>query len=63
MTTAANPSRPRRAEVTAGYNLGVDAYAALWSPVILRAAQAVVAALALEHGARVEIRATVAPAP
>lgn len=53
MTTAASPSRPRRDEVTAAYDLGVDAYAALWSPVILPAAQAVVAALALERGARV----------
>ena len=53
MTTAASPSRPRRAAVTAAYDLGVDAYAALWSPVILPAAQAVVAALALDNGARV----------
>ena len=53
MTTAARPSRPRRADITAAYDLGVDAYAALWSPVILPAAHAVVAALALERGAQV----------
>jgi SAM-dependent methyltransferase len=53
MTTAASPSRPRRAEVAAAYDLGADVYAALWSPVILPAAQAVVSALALDRGARV----------
>ena len=52
MTTVAHP-RPGRAEVAAAYDLGVDAYAALWSPVILPAAQAVVAALALSRGDRV----------
>jgi SAM-dependent methyltransferase len=46
MTTTASPSQPRRADVTAAYDLGVDAYAELWSPVILPAAQALVAALA-----------------
>ncbi len=42
MTTAASASQPRRAEVAAAYDLGVDVYAALWSPVTLPAAQAVV---------------------
>jgi hypothetical protein len=46
VTTSASPSRPRRADVTMAYDLGVDVYVALWSPVILPAAQAVVAALA-----------------
>jgi SAM-dependent methyltransferase len=53
MTTPADTVRPRRSEVAAAYDLGVDAYVALWSPVILPAAQAVVAALNLNHGARV----------
>ena len=53
MTTAASPSQPRRTEVTAAYDLGVDAYVALWSPVILPAAQAVVAALAPDRAARI----------
>jgi hypothetical protein len=53
MTTAASASQPRRAEVAAAYDLGADVYAALWSPVILPAAQAVVAALAPSPAARV----------
>jgi SAM-dependent methyltransferase len=53
MTRVADAPRPQRAEVAAAYDLGVDAYAALWSPVILPAAQAVVAALTLDRGARV----------
>jgi SAM-dependent methyltransferase len=53
MTTPADTTRPRRTEVAAAYDLGVDAYIALWSPVILPAAQAVVAALDLGRAARV----------
>jgi SAM-dependent methyltransferase len=53
MITPADAARPRRSEVAAAYDLGVDAYVALWSPVILPAAQAVVAALDLGRGARV----------
>jgi SAM-dependent methyltransferase len=53
MTTPADTARPQRSEVAAAYDLGVDAYVALWSPVILPAAQAVVAALDLDRGARV----------
>jgi SAM-dependent methyltransferase len=53
MTTPAYTARPRRSEVAAAYDLGVDAYVALWSPVILPAAQAVVAALNLNRGAQV----------
>ena len=49
MTTAAHPARPQRADVTAAHDLGVDVYAALWSPVILRAAKVVVAALSLNR--------------
>jgi SAM-dependent methyltransferase len=51
MTTPAGTTRPRRAEVAAAYDLGVETYVALWSPVILPAAQAVLAALDLGHGA------------
>ena len=39
--------RPQRAEVSARYDLGVDTYVELWSPVILPPAIAVVAALDL----------------
>ena len=53
MTTPADCARPRRSEVTAAYDLGVDAYVALWSPVILPAAQALLAALDPGPGARV----------
>jgi SAM-dependent methyltransferase len=53
MTTMAHTLRPRRAEVAAAYDLGVEAYAALWSPVILPVAQAIVGAMALNRGARV----------
>jgi len=45
--TAAVSARPRRLEVAASYDLGVDAYDRLWSPVILPPARAVVDALAL----------------
>jgi methylase of polypeptide subunit release factors len=53
MTTIAHTLRPGRAEVAAACDLGVEAYTALWSPVILPAAQAVVGAMALNRGARV----------
>jgi SAM-dependent methyltransferase len=53
MTTPAGTTRPRRSEVAAAYDLGVDTYVALWSPVILPAAQAVLAALDVGRGARV----------
>jgi SAM-dependent methyltransferase len=46
-------ARPQRADVAGAYDLGVDAYAALWSPVILSPATAVVEALALPSHARV----------
>jgi SAM-dependent methyltransferase len=39
--------RPRRTDVVAAYDLGVEAYDVLWSPVILPPAVAVVEALAL----------------
>lgn len=47
------PARPSRAEVAASYDLGVEAYVALWSAVILPPAEAVVAALGLPRDARV----------
>jgi ubiquinone/menaquinone biosynthesis C-methylase UbiE len=53
VTASAAASRPRRADVTAAYDLGVDVYTALWSPVILPAAQALLATLAPGPGARV----------
>jgi SAM-dependent methyltransferase len=46
-------ARPRRADVAAAYDLGVEVYAALWSPVILPPAAAVVEALELPSDARV----------
>jgi SAM-dependent methyltransferase len=47
-TGSANPPpRPQRADVTASYDLGVDTYQALWSPVILPPAQALIAGLDL----------------
>ena len=45
--------RPRRADVAGAYDLGVDAYEALWSPVILPPAVAVVEAFGLPAGAQV----------
>ena len=53
MTTPAGTIRLQRTEVAAAYDQGVDAYVALWSPVILPAARAVVAALDLGPAARV----------
>jgi SAM-dependent methyltransferase len=47
------PAGPRRVDVAAAYDLGVDAYVSLWSPVILPPAQAVVAGLGLEGTPRV----------
>jgi SAM-dependent methyltransferase len=47
---AATPARPSRADVVASYDLGVDRYEQLWSPVILPAAVALVPWLRL--GAR-----------
>jgi SAM-dependent methyltransferase len=45
---AVSAGRPQRAEVAARYDLGVDAYVALWSPVILPPARSVIAALDLQ---------------
>ena len=42
MTTRSDQPRPRRADVADGYDRGVDAYEALWSPVILPPAAALV---------------------
>jgi SAM-dependent methyltransferase len=42
--------RPRRAEVAAHYDAGVDAYDSLWSPVILPPARQVVTSLELDAG-------------
>jgi SAM-dependent methyltransferase len=52
MTTpgSANPPRPQRADVAASYDLGVDTYQALWSPVILPPARALIAGLDLRDG-------------
>ena len=41
------PIRPRRADVAGGYDLGAEAYEALWSPVILPPAAALVPFLQL----------------
>jgi SAM-dependent methyltransferase len=45
--------RPRRRDVVASYDRGVDAYDDLWSPAILPAAIAAIASLGLQPGARV----------
>ena len=45
--SARAPLRPRRADVTASYDLGVERYEELWSPVILPAAEALVPLLEL----------------
>ncbi|HKA94702.1 MAG TPA: methyltransferase domain-containing protein [Streptosporangiaceae bacterium] len=42
MTTRTDQPRPRRADVADGYDRGADAYEALWSPVILPPAAALV---------------------
>jgi SAM-dependent methyltransferase len=42
VTQATDPARPRRADVANSYNLGVGAYEALWSPVILPPAESLV---------------------
>ena len=47
---AAAPARPCRADVTASYDIGVDGYEQLWSPVILPAAVALVPWLDLRDG-------------
>jgi SAM-dependent methyltransferase len=44
---AASPARPCRGDVVAGYDLGVDCYEQLWSPVILPAAVALIPWLGL----------------
>lgn len=44
------PSRPRRRDVVAAYDLGVAAYETLWSPVILPPAEALAAELTLTGG-------------
>ena len=51
--TSSLPSGPRRADVAAAYDLGVDTYLSLWSPVILPPARSVVAALGLRGTPRV----------
>ena len=48
MTTT--PARPRRRDVADAYDLGVDAYDALWSPVILPPAAGLVPMLGLTAG-------------
>ena len=50
------PAGPRRVDVAAAYDLGVDAYVSLWSPVILPPAEAVVAGLGLEGTPRARHR-------
>ena len=50
MTTRSDQPRPRRADVADGYDRGVDAYEALWSPVILPSAAALVRFLGLTGG-------------
>ncbi len=45
--------RPRRTDVAALYDLGVDVYDSLWSPIILPPAQQVVSSLELESGSLV----------
>jgi SAM-dependent methyltransferase len=47
MSGAMAPARPRRADVIASYDLGVEGFEQLWSPVILPAAAALVPWLAL----------------
>jgi SAM-dependent methyltransferase len=47
VTKRADPPRPRRADVADGYDRGVEAYEALWSPVILPPAAALVRSLGL----------------
>lgn len=44
------PARPSRIDVTAGYDLGVERYEELWSPVILPAAVTLVARLGIDAG-------------
>ncbi|MBW3537245.1 MAG: methyltransferase domain-containing protein [Actinobacteria bacterium] len=53
MTAATSAQRPRRADVAASYDVGVDAYAKLWSPVIQPPGRAVIAALGIEAAQRV----------
>lgn len=50
VSEAASPTQPRRADVVASYDLGVEAYEKLWSPVILPAAVALVPWLGLGDG-------------
>ena len=47
MTERTEPPRPRRADVADGYDRGAQAYEALWSPVILPPAAALVRFLGL----------------
>lgn len=47
MTERTDPPRPRRADVADGYDRGAQAYEALWSPVILPPAAALVRFLGL----------------
>jgi SAM-dependent methyltransferase len=49
VTTRTDQPRPRRADVAGNYDLSADAYEALWSPVILPPAAALVP-LILPHG-------------
>ena len=46
-------ARPHRPDVAGAYDVGVEAYAALWSPVILPPAESVVEALGLSPDDRV----------
>lgn len=75
MTGPAGPLRPRRADVAGVYDRGAAAYQALWSPVIVPPAAALVRFLGL-HGRCVvadvgagtgalldDIRAAAHPAP
>jgi SAM-dependent methyltransferase len=47
VTKRTDPSRPRRADVAEGYDRGAETYEALWSPVILPPAAALVPLLGL----------------
>jgi len=50
VTERTDPPRPRRADVADGYDRGAQAYEALWSPVILPSAAALVRFLGLTGG-------------
>jgi SAM-dependent methyltransferase len=50
---SSTPAGPRRVDVAAAYDLGVETYASLWGPVIRPPARSVVAALGLQGAPRV----------